>query len=243
MRMNLRMSLSRSGLDSTIFSIFSSIALAVASSPLMNALRSWRRVSSSPASRRMIWRGLLAMPSTSRACSHWPVKLRARFSERGSLSMRSICAGRFWRNSPRAASCISRVIGHGRPQEVRHARGERVFVHLGDRGAGRVPRRLLELEQEARAREHRGHGMRHALFEALALLRVRGFGECWRAAAPCRRRAGGDRRARRRRRAVPPHTRGGRRALPCHSQRALRAGNTFRSPWWPPTGRIPADLR
>ena len=69
------------------------------------------------------------------------------------------------------------VVRHRRPQEIGEARGKRVFVDLGDLRIQRVGRGRFEFEQEARRRQHRRHGMRHALFERLARFAVVSFGK------------------------------------------------------------------
>ena len=148
---------------------FSSCAFQAVSSSLSDA--------SSPASRRMMSRGLLAMPSTSRACSHWPVKLRARLSARGSASMRLTCAVEIGAQLAAGREAHELLVRHGRPEEIGQARGERIFVDVGDARIQRVRGRRFEPEQEARRGQHRGHGMRDALFEGLARLRVGGFGQ------------------------------------------------------------------
>ena len=56
-----------------------------------------------------------AIPVTSRVWSHWPVKFWTNSCERGSASIRVICAERFFRRSPRSArrdSSSSGIVDH-----------------------------------------------------------------------------------------------------------------------------------
>ena len=113
----------------------------------------------------------------SRVCSHCPLKFWISDSERGSRSIRPTCAARFLRNCPCAACREQGVVRHRRPQEIRQARGQGIFVY------GRIPARILPnahpllTKQEAGGGQHGHHRLRHARLERLPRLRIHAFGQ------------------------------------------------------------------
>ena len=86
-------------------SSFSS-AVSLSSGLSRSSRNRWRRRSmsgSAAASRASTWRASMLTVSMSRACSHWPVKFFISASDRGSVSIRLICAVRFFLKAPSPA--------------------------------------------------------------------------------------------------------------------------------------------